>query len=77
VSVQPHVWRRLGMLIFIACLGSACAVDVQPVPYTTGKTEVDLETRDATGPARYAPPRHVSQYRYDGTEVDLAAPLPR
>lgn len=77
VIVQQRVWRRLAILILIACLGNACAGDLQPVPYKTGPTEVDLETRDTSGPARYSQLRQASLYRYDKTEADLATPLPR
>jgi hypothetical protein len=76
VSAQKRVWCQVGTLILMAFMGNACTggTDLQPVPYTTGKTEVDLETRDMSGPARYSQPRHVSQYLYDATEVDLASP---
>lgn len=72
--VQQRVWCRLGTLILIASLGSACAGNVPPVYYTTGETEVDLQTRDLSIPARRTEIRQVSQYRYDGTDVDLASP---
>jgi hypothetical protein len=79
MSAQQRVWCRIGTLILIAFLGNACTsgTDLQPIPYTAGPTEVDLQQRDMNAPARYLPPRHVSQYRYDKTEVDLATPLPR
>ncbi|ETW93043.1 hypothetical protein [Candidatus Entotheonella palauensis] len=79
MSAQRRVWCRIGILILITFLGSACTggTGVQPVLYTTGPTEVDLKTRDRRQPARYAPPRHVSQYHHDATEVDLASPLAR
>ena len=79
MSAQQRVWCQVGILILIALLGSACTggTALQPEPYAIGPTEVDLKPRDTTGPARYAQPRHVSQYRYDGTEVDLATPLAR
>jgi hypothetical protein len=79
VSAQKRVWCRAGTLFLIAFLGNACTggTDLQPIPYTTGATEVDLKTRDISGPARYSQPRQVSLYRYDNTEVDLAAPRDR
>jgi hypothetical protein len=79
VSAQKRVWCRVGILILVAFLGSACTggTDLQPVPYNTGPTEVDLNPRDANEPVRYSQPRHVSQYRYDATEVDLASRLAR
>jgi hypothetical protein len=79
VSAPQRVWGRVGMLALIAFLGSACSggTNLQPVPYHPKPTEVDLDRRDTRGPARYSPPRHVSQYRYDETEVDLASPRDR
>ncbi len=79
MSVQQRVWCRVGTLILMAFLGSACTggADLQPVPYQIGPTEVDLKMRDTNEPARYTPLRHVSRYRYDATEVDLASPLAR
>lgn len=76
MSAQQRVWCRLGTLILMVLLGNACTggTNLQPVPYTPGPTEVDREARRADGPGRYSPPRHVSQYRYDATEVDLASP---
>jgi hypothetical protein len=79
VSAQQRVWCQVGTLILIAFLGSACTggTDLQPVSYRPEPTEVDLKTPDTSLPTRYSPPHHVSQYRYDGTEVDLAVPRDR
>lgn len=79
MKAQHRARCRLGTLILTAFLGSACTggTDLQPIPYHPEPTEVDLEKRDTRIPARYSPPRHVSQYRYDETEVDLASPLAR
>ncbi len=79
MSAQQRLWCRVGTLILMAFLGSACtsSTDLQPVPYATGPTEVDLKARDTSGVTRYSAPRHVSRYHYDATEVDLASPLAR
>ncbi len=79
MSAQQRVWCRVGALILIAVLGSACTggTDLQPAPYPLGPTDVDLKPLDERMPARYSQPRHVSQYRHDGTEVDLASPPAR
>ena len=79
MSAQQRVWCRIGTLILIAFLGNACTggTDLQPIPYTTGKTEADLQQRDMNVPARYSQLRQASRYRYDKTEVDLATPLSR
>ena len=79
VSAPQCVWGRVGILALIAFLGSACTggTDLQPVSYRPEPTEVDLQTRDTSLPTRYSPPRHVSPYRYDATEVDLASPRDR
>jgi hypothetical protein len=79
VSAQQRVWCQVGTLILIAFLGSSCTggTNLQPVPYHPEPTEVDLKTPDTSLPTRYSPPHHVSHYRYDGTEVDLAVPRDR
>lgn len=77
MSSQLRVWCRVGTLILIALWGSACTsgADLQPVPYATGPTEVDVKTRRMDGPTRYSPPRHASRYHHDATEVDLATAM--
>jgi hypothetical protein len=79
VRAQQRIWCRIGTLLLIAFLENACTsgTALPPIPYTAEPTEVDLQQRDMNARARYLPPRHVSQYRYDKTEVDLATPLPR
>jgi hypothetical protein len=79
VSDQKRIWCRVGTLILIAFLDSACTsgTGLQPVPYHPGPTEVELTTPAMSEPARYSQPRLVSRYHYDGTEVDLATPLSR
>ncbi len=82
MSAQQRAWCRVGTLILIAFLGSACTsgtgdAGLQPIPYHPRPTEVDLNSGDTSGPTRYSQPRHVSKYHYDATEVDLASPLAR
>ena len=59
----------LGMLLLIA--------SVQPGAWSASdKTAVDLETPASVTATQHAHPRGARQYHYDGTEVDLATPLP-
>ena len=59
----------LGMLLLIAI--------VQPGAWSASdKTAVDLETPASVTATQHAHPRGARQYHYDGTEVDLATPLP-
>jgi len=59
----------LGMLLLVA--------SVQPGAWSaTDKTAVDLETPASVTATQHAHPRGARQYHYDGTEVDLATPLP-
>ena len=64
-----HVASSLGVLLLLASM--------QPGDWNTSdKTAVDLETTPSVAATHHAPPRGAQRYRHDGTEVDLAAPLP-
>ena len=50
---------------------------IQPGDWSTSdKTTVDLETPASVTATHHTRPRGARQYHYDGTEVDLATPLP-
>ena len=64
-----HLACSMGMLLLIA--------SVQPGEWSASdKTTVDLETPASAPATHHAHPRGARQYHYDGTEVDLATPLP-
>ena len=64
-----HLACSMGMLLLIA--------SVQPGEWSASdKTTVDLETPASASATHHAHPRGARQYHYDGTEVDLATPLP-
>ena len=61
-----------GSLVMLLLIAS-----VQPGVWSASdKTAVDLETPAAATAAHHAQPRGARQYHYDGTEIDLATPLP-
>ena len=64
-----HVAGALGLLLLIT--------GMKPGDWSTSdKTAVDLETAPSVAATYDARPRGAQHYRHDGTEVDLAIPLP-
>ena len=78
-TVRRRWYRNMGLLLCVLGFG-ACARapdNIPPSYFPSGPTEVDLEPMRPGGLIdRYDRPRIERLFKHDGTEVDLAKPLP-